>query len=348
MQFSGLLFEKVDEIFDSTINNIKKKLQLSDEEFNEKLKERSEDLAEIYENTLLAAYFKNYLIPFKEFIKNTNKTVTIISAKHDQCFHLYFTYINACFVVLERIKQNVLQQSLEPKDSVILSLYGYLYRIADQIGIMLLNGYPDGALRLWRSFYDHAIVLSFMMREYTNELANKFIDHGLRYAQKKAHSFNQHAEDLQFEKVEDEILNNYKDISLEFETKYGKDFLKEEYSWAKTVFNKEKVSFRDIEEYMGMSRYRPFYIWASSYSHCSFESMHDFENNERDIVIDNITQPETEIDAFVDPMQITIAVFHDVNALFIERYSDESECWLNIRLFEEFLLALQNSFTEGN
>ncbi len=345
MKIKGLLFENIDEIFDSTVLNLKKKLNLSDEEFQAKLSEKLEEITDIYEETVISLHHKNYLIPYKGFLKNTFRTAKIISSQFEESFHLYFSYINTCFVVLERIKQNC-EDPLEAKDSVTLSLYGYLYRIADQIGLMLLNGYPDGALRLWRSFYDHAVILLLLMRENSNELANKFIDHSLRHSQNKATSLNKHAEELQFDKVEDDILNNYKTIAEEFEDKYGKDFLKKEYSWTKDIFKKERVSFRDIEDDLGMSRYRPFYIWASSYSHCSFESMHDFENNKREIVIDDITQQITDTDAYIDPIQITIAVFHDVNSLFLQLYSIDSEYWINVRLFEKFQHNLHDSLDD--
>jgi hypothetical protein len=35
-------------------------------------------------------------------------------------------------------------------------MYGNLCRMADQIAIQLMHGYPDAALRLWRSFHEQA------------------------------------------------------------------------------------------------------------------------------------------------------------------------------------------------
>ncbi len=346
MEFKGLIVEDIDNLYQSVMMRVCNKSKISVDELNEIIKSQNDKIYEIFENAIKQVYSKGLLIPYKKFIKNTGDTIKILSKTHQHSFHYYFSFINTCYVCLERIR-NKSPEEIEIKDTVILFLYGYLYRLADQIGIMLLNGYPDGAFRIWRSFYDYSIILMLHMKEYSNELANKYLEHDLRHVNKLAQSFNKHAGFWNFEKIEDSVITDHTAMTSELENKHGKDFLNEEYSWAKSIFNVKKVSFRDIEDYVEMTSYRPFYIWASTYIHSSFKSLRDFENEQQHLVLEYVLQQETDLTAFIDPLQLTIAVFYEVNIHFLKLYSDPSEYDINIMLFKELLFKLQETFSKA-
>jgi hypothetical protein len=49
--------------------------------------------------------------------------------------------------------------------------------MADQVGIQLLNGYPDAALILLRTFYEYALVLKLLAEQQNDQLTVKFMLH---------------------------------------------------------------------------------------------------------------------------------------------------------------------------
>ena len=141
-------------------------------------------------------------------------------------------------------------------------------------------------------------------------------------------------------------MNNLVKTEEELKQKYGAKFLDEDYGWAVEIFNQSKrVKLSDIEDRVGLTRYRPFYIWASEKTHPNFGSMLDFfSENKLDLV--PIVRPSLERNSYIDPMQFTLSLLHEINLEFLKMYSDKSEYDVNMLMFREIFDSLLNSFDE--
>lgn len=105
----------------------------------------------------------------------------------------------------------------------------------------------------------------------------------------------------------------------------------------------KKATFRDIEDSVNLQRFRSFYIWASEYFHPNLSSLTSFEMDGK-IVVDKITQQQIDKEAFIDPMQLTLAVFHEVNAEFMKLYIVQNEYDINLLLFRRVFESLLETF----
>lgn len=122
----------------------------------------------------------------------------------------------------------------------------------------------------------------------------------------------------------------------EFETlknSYGKDFFDNDYSWAKPYLN-GKSGFIAVEESVGMERYRPYYIRASGKVHPTFIDITNFRDEDGKISFDRMIKPDDSLINIIDPAQLTMGCFCDVNNYFLEIYSGH-EYEINLMLFEK-------------
>ncbi|MBK8416834.1 MAG: hypothetical protein IPL22_21400 [Bacteroidetes bacterium] len=100
----------------------------------------------------------------------------------------------------------------------------------------MISGYPDGAKIIWRSLYEHAVILLVLALENDNELADKYFYHSVRGSKKKLESYAKHHLKLNFPPVDP---NYEKLVNAEVETmikKFGNKFLENDYGWADNLF----------------------------------------------------------------------------------------------------------------
>ncbi|RYE17318.1 MAG: hypothetical protein EOP45_16005 [Sphingobacteriaceae bacterium] len=223
-------------------------------------------------------------------------------------------------------------------------MYGNLCRMSDEIGNALSNGSIRMALALWRTFYEHVVVGVFLMKQDSPDLFKKFADFSHRDVKKQKDSFDQHRELLKFPPIPTDHETAITNRTEELNTSYGKDFFAE-YAWAKDALPlKTRASFYAVETQAEMSRYRPFYIWASNYIHPNFRAITDFRGDNDAIVLEKINQKVIDKQSFIDPMQLALVIFNIFNDYFLYRYSVNNQYSTNILVFRKLIERLQTKF----
>jgi len=209
-----------------------------------------ENMIDKYHRFLYKVVTKDILQEQAVDMKNSRKNELTITTKFKGAFKYYFSYIHCGYSVYRNIQKQTLGQKLHDQHRITIPFYGLAFRMADQIGIMLANGYTDAALRLWRTFYEYSVTLLLFLKHMDNsELANRFIEHHYRSKARCKKSYEKHGEDLLKKKLESEMLDSLNKRVAEISDEYGEDFLKEEFGWAKTFIDtKKRITFCTIEE----------------------------------------------------------------------------------------------------
>ena len=336
-KIKNLLFKNVEELFTATLDkaeakfelNQEKTLHLSDENFNK--------IIEIFDNNLIEAYSSIYLIDYNEFISRKNYNENKISELNKEYFEYYFSYLNTMHIVLNKIKET--DQQIDINIGTIISIYAYALRLADEIGILLLNGYDDGALRSWRSLYEYCIIGSILISEKNDILTQRYIDYGIKTKKDKIKSYNQFREKLKFQNLDQNsikiVMSRYDSIK----SKYGNDFFND-HGWANIIIKKKRIHLNDLANKVGLDDLNPYYKWSCETLHNNINFTHNFFEN--DIInISKITNQTYNSDSIIDPMQITLKSLHKLNFYFLELISLDEEFNLNIMLFEKIYNKLQ-------
>ncbi len=342
MKIKGLIFPKLHEEFTifSAAHHSTGAKKMTEEEYNLQIEG-------YYENILHDSLEKMTNL-YERSIGIQLNNQRMISEEMRDSFQYFFAYLNTANEVFENARKYLMTNPTVDSIKYLIVHYGMALRLASQIGDLLLNGYPDGALRIWRSMYEYTAITLLLIKERDNKnLHQKFIDHYYRNKKRKIESLQKNHRALNFPPPDDGIMSQINIRMVDYLNKYGEDFLKEDYSWCEDVFDKRKIRFRDIEERVGIERFRPYYIWACGYTHPGFESLLDFYDKERHmLVLNKINSQELRRKSFIDPLQLTISLLHEVNIEFLSVFSPEGEYEVNLLMFREIFTNLIASFGE--
>jgi hypothetical protein len=150
---------------------------------------------------------------------------------------------------------------------VLTRLHARACQIASEILVLLRSGYADGAHARWRSLHEIAVV-AFFIKSFGNEIAERYLLHDMVESYKAARQYQEHCNALGYEPLTEGELN---EIKLGYEhliSRFGPPY-KSDYGWAAPVLQKEKPTFRDLEEEVELDHLRPFYKMASHNVHAN-------------------------------------------------------------------------------
>jgi hypothetical protein len=344
VKIKGLFFEKFDELFESSIIKAARNSELSEEEIISKLSPHFDDLVSKYEDTISTLYLKNHAFNLNNFLKAHFNNLKAIATSNKKSFIPFFLYINGCAIAYEKIIVKIYKKRIDSTLKTNIALYGLIIRRAEQIGNLLLNGYIDGAMIIWRSLYENSIILLLLATENDPELANKFFKHSARNSKNKVLSYNEHYKKLKFKPLPKSTYKTLEENTSQLNNEYGKSFLGNEFGWADDLFSgKQKANFRLIEQRLEMSQFRPYYLLCCEQMHSNFNSFNKFMET-RKIVLPKLLAQEIDKKSFIDPMQFTLSILHEVNAYILYEFSTQNEYEVNVLLLRKIFEQQQNTF----
>lgn len=343
LQLKGIYFENLEENFDKFIVQAYKDAGVSSEKFHEALMKGIIELIEIYNNSIIDAYVNHNKFTIDKFMEITSKNQLTIVKENEELFKYFTMYVNYSHVLFEKCRTSVGRKRISETLKCSIALYGIITRRAKQINSMLMEGYIDGAMIVWRSLYENVIAAVTILSEQNDELAKKFKAHSLRNSKKKIESYNKNYKELKFKPLSQRNLNNLNIQEKTITEEYGKEFIDQEFGWADELFpGKKKANLRELEMKFNMTRFRPYYLMCSEHIHMGYNSFNDFRVSGK-INLAAINFQETNFKRFIDPMQFTTAILHQISDLLLHEVSVKSEYYIN----SEFLEAIHKKLLES-
>lgn len=339
-KIKALVFEDISGMIEDLFEEARKEVGMSKKKFSEFLEtENGQSLFRTFDDTTTDFFLARFTQKnFKSQLSILRQNATQITKQNNDLFRYFFAYVQTTHIVygklLDHLEQTTKGEDLEIRDVVNITLYGNLCRLADQIGILLTNGYPDGALMLWRSFYEYAVVAMFLMLHHSNDLATRFKDASFRDVKRKVESYTKRHTDLKFPPLHEKYIKDVDNEHQNIKSKYAKDFFDNDYSWAQG-FLTGKPNFLNLESEADFGRFRPFYIWASGKCHPTYNELTSFKDSKENFVLRYVTTQEADKTSMVDPSQLTLGVFHQVNSHFLHLYSEDYEYDTNMMMFSK-------------
>lgn len=340
----GLLFKDFSNTFSEMVIDNINKINLNAVKNPEKLTDALKEALENYEDTLSTFYLDSHKFKVEEYMKSLHCRQRKIVEKHRNSFTHFLLYISVCKMIYEKIIDTLKDDPVQLSTTQVLALtlYGICIRRASKISELLISGYVDGAMIIWRSLYENAVILLTLVLNDSNELSQRFIDHSNMNSHKKMKSYEDTRQDFNFPSLPNDIQEDVHDKKEELIQKYGKDFVKNAYGWADILFSR-KANFRDIESKIDLCKYRTYYIICSEQIHSSFNGINRFMENGK-INLSKLMSNEYELGSFVDPMQFTIGVLHEINDYIIWECSTKDEINANILFVNKLFQRLLNTF----
>lgn len=347
-EIKDLLFKDFTETFNNAFLKAISQLDVSDEKIVKKLSSKKfsaklKKLISNYEKTVTHFYLMNNKYNIDDFLNIHLKNQRTIVRRNKKSFTPFILYIYTCVKVYEKIIDYVSQKETDITLRLIISLYGLTIRRAQQIVDLLIDGYIDGAMIIWRSMYENAVLLLVLASEDNTELSQRFYDHSIKNSKRKVTSYKENYKALRFRPLPDSTFTILEEEKKKLTSKYGNDFLENEYGWADILF-KGKANFRLLEGKAEMNMYRPYYLLCSEQIHSNFNGFKNFMESNK-VILPRFLKQESELQAFIDPMQLTISVLHDINDYIMWEFSTKHEQNANLLFLRMIFEKLQNSYS---
>lgn len=344
VEVKGLLIENFGEMFVDNLNKVIKDSGIIEEEALKKIAPKFEELLSRYEESISSLYLDKHKLNLNNFLETHFANQKKIAITHKDSFTSFILYISGCFVIYEKIVKILERKKIDSTLKTAVAIYGLVIRRADEIVSLLLAGYVDGAMIIWRSLYENSIILLVIALENSNELADKYFQHSIRNSKKKILSFNKNHKELKFPALPKSTESRLQKEAEKMNIMYGKSFLENEYGWADDLFEgKQKANFMLLEERVNMNRFRPYYILCCEQVHANFNGLRNFMEKNK-IILPRILQQDFEFDKFIDPMQFTVSILHEINDYILYEFSIEEEYSVNALLMKKIFEKQQKTF----
>lgn len=344
LEIEGLLIEDYREIFADALVEAIKPLSLSEEDVLKRISPKINELLSDYEKSISTFYLEKHKFNLDTFLKTYFANQKRIAETHKHSFIAFLLYINVCYNVYEKIVEKLHKKKVDSTLTTAVALYGLILRRADEICTLLLNGYIDGAMIIWRSLYEDAIILLVLVLENDNNLADRYVQHSVRNSKRKILSFDKNRHELNFPPLPNSTEQNLQKEIDKINNLYGKEFLDSEYGWADKLFSgKQKANFILLEERVQMNKFRPYYILCSEQVHSSFNGFRPFMEGNK-IILPRLIRQDFEFNKFIDPMQFTISILHEVSDFILYEFSAKEEYRVNALLMKKIFEKQQKTF----
>lgn len=149
--------------------------------------------------------------------------------------------------------------------------------IANEISILLRNGFPDGADSRLRTLHEHAVMMTIIGNDGTYAVAERYQDHAVSEYLRQLRSTKRSFEDPYWNLDSVARYNIDQDIAAleasvrEAKARWGSD-VTEQYGWARPALpvskqGKREVTFAELESAAGMSFVRADYLEENNHVH---------------------------------------------------------------------------------
>lgn len=269
--------------------------QYSDEQFAELLGEIVESLPGMLEKHLSCVdaaieeisdnmsrrMFRDLIEQVDEMVRSAEIDRSNFSTSHNAIwgksldlldFHIHFSIHTCQYISNQCSKTNVCRDSYWLQ--VISRLQVRACRTALDILALLRAGFADGAHARWRSLHELAVVTTLIALG-GEELAERYAKHGNIDTLKSAQKFYATRGSDRWPIENHRNLKSHVSEVAKLKSSYGDQFTTD-YGWASKHLRMKNPRFSDIESFVGMAHYRPYYHLAGlnihASSRCQFES----------------------------------------------------------------------------
>jgi hypothetical protein len=151
-------------------------------------------------------------------------------------------------------------EDASPRFTVLSRSHARSCQVSKEILTLLRNGFADGAHARWRTLHEIAVETN-IINDNKDELAKKYLEHDLVQKLQSAKAFHKYGQEIGYENVTQEELQDLETACKELIELYGQDFLQEN-GWAVGLTGKSRTRFSDLEALANFAHMRPLYKLA--------------------------------------------------------------------------------------
>lgn len=151
--------------------------------------------------------------------------------------------------------------------TAMLLLHVRAYAIASEIEVLMRAGYADGAAARWRTLHEVAVTMSFLSNK-GEDAAQRYLAHWPCEHLRGLKLYEEHRKALGDDSTDDEFKAELEAEVEALKEEYGKEFASD-FGWAAKALELKKVTFKELEGAVDLTKLRPYYRLASEQVHAS-------------------------------------------------------------------------------
>jgi hypothetical protein len=271
-------------LVNQAIDTIRKDFDGTDEEFNQKIKDKLPDILGGLEPTIskaLIEYYKAGILP--DLLKKEKEFNINLFEKYKEAFdHLQIFIDLNKYLGKQFLKE--LEKSVSDEDklklTILFRLHSRACQVTTEIQTLLKSGYADGAHARWRTLHEICVTFLILIKN-NNRVTQMYADYANIEKLNRAKKFQKHHKKINWKPIDENKLNKLEKLKEEYESQYGKDFSGTN-GWTLDIIEKKNERrIWKLEELAGLDYLRPFYSWASENVHSGMDgianrmSLHD-------------------------------------------------------------------------
>lgn len=235
----------------------------------------------------------------------------------------------------------------DPVYHILIRQHARACQIANEILILLKNGFPDGADARTRTLHEIATISLFILNN-GKDCAQRFIDHQHIESRKIALKHAEYAQRIKSDGPTQEELDKLNRIYNSLINKYGKSF-NGVYGWAIKALGFDKAkgncNFSQIEKKVQLDHYRPYYGISSQTIHSSYKGI-DYkvrlgtQSMNHDVILAGRSSS-----GFTLPASSTSLSLLRIT-LFLLQIESNLDCVIYIKILTEFEKEIGETFLE--
>ncbi|WP_046023857.1 DUF5677 domain-containing protein [Acinetobacter baumannii] len=295
-------------------------------------------------NLLLETSYKIGYVTLKDHEYINDRFIANLNLRWFESFDLLCLFNIVSYEIAQNIASNGATYHTESKKNtfrVLLKLHARSIQIAQEILVLMKNGFADGALARWRTLHELSVIFLFISKN-GEEVAQRYSDYYVVEQSKELEAYNSTAQYLDFEKISEEDQKRIADSLENLKQKYGDTFVKE-YGWARNVINSQKIYFSELEKLVGLDFLNAFYKWACNPVHAGIKaSLFSLGNLDEPNMLFSLAGASNV--GFTDPGQLTAYSLLQINKALVGCF-DSFDNRIAIKVLENFFEDLKDRLT---
>jgi hypothetical protein len=214
--------------------------------------------------------------------------------------------------------------------------------VVQEIICLLKGGFPDGALTRWRSLHELSVTAMYIAK-HGEDTAKQYLLSFHFSARRAAHQMNRHSERSGLKSFSTDEIQEFDALCTEAERILGRPIKRDkDGEWPKITI--AHPTFAQVEVSVGMDHWRPWYKWASSYTHANHRPA------DKSLGLAETEVPVNLVGAsnsgFVDPFQLTALTLAQLVATYLN-HSINLDRIVHIEVFHELANEMANIAMEA-
>ncbi|GAL86071.1 hypothetical protein ACD_5C00242G0002 [Sporocytophaga myxococcoides] len=338
----------IENLIQRFIEKLKKNYKNSEEEFGKMINEKLPIVIESISKGTLEEVFKYCFEEENDSRKREKEIVNKVSRNYDLGIKLFegFMELNAKINSITYNKYFKIFDTFDDhiKLDTLISIHVRACQVANEILVLIKNGYADGAHARWRTLHELSVTFLYLY-DSDYEIIHMYNDYEVIELYKKAKEYRNCEEALDLRKLgEDEWkeLTQQRDAII---LRYGKEF-SESYGWTMKDLPKGKRNFKELEKYVGIDNMRVIYAWANESVHAGVSGIRNKLSLKEYESYHFLAGPNDC--GFLDPVQYTTAslcqmseVLLDMEDSMLNKILDELLCFFQNEIVTEFSMVEQ-------